>query len=86
MPFYEYECAFCGGKVARLVSLDNRDDQYCECSVEGLNDDVVFGYHPRLHRLPHWGTVGVTGFVMGRLKEEKEKRKREGTFREGFYT
>ena len=30
MPRYEYTCAVCGAKDARIVSIAHRDDQTCD--------------------------------------------------------
>lgn len=41
MPLYSYKCPDCGTEEDRIVSLDERDDQWC--SFERAADDPCQG-------------------------------------------
>lgn len=75
MPMYTYKCARCGNEMQRLVPIDQRDEQTCDCSGRLERDGVELQQPVHVDGLSSSGAILSNGQrVRGDFGSERKRK------------
>ena len=61
MPMYSFRCERCSREMQRLVPMDQRDEQTCDCSGRLVRDGVEMPQEGRVDALASSGGILANG-------------------------